>query len=189
MIYILAGHHSKDSGAVTTHPRLGIIKEADLTKELRDLVIRSLIDIEKIKDVKKDDDNKTLNEIIYGLREISNKDLVVDIHFNAFNGKATGTEVIVPKIHSSIENALAAELSESIASIMNIKNRGVKLENNTPRGRLGIFKGPGNRILVEVCFMDNDKEYETYIINKYIIAAMIAQVINDRYVKKILELD
>lgn len=186
MIYIIAGHHDKDPGAVSKHS-IGQIKEADLTKELRDLVIHYLKEIQEVKTVRKDNDDVVLSKLISDLeKNLVNDDLLIDIHFNAFNGKATGTEVIIPTISSKIEKDLAALIAEHLSEIMNIKNRGVITEDKTARGRIGILKGKGHRLLLEICFMDNPKDFTAYNINKYIIAAKIAELINDHYVKKLL---
>lgn len=189
MIYLIAGHHNEDPGAVSKHT-VGTIKEADLTKELRDLIYQYLVDIESINDIKRDNDSTVLSKLISDLdKVITTEDLLVDIHFNAFNGKATGTEVIIPKLSSSIEKDLASLIAEHTSDILSISNRGVKGEDKTARGKIGILKGKGHRILLEVCFMDNPKDFTSYMINKYILAAKIAELIHDHYVKKIHSVD
>lgn len=190
MIYLIAGHHNNDSGATAQHS-VGLIKESELTKELRDLIYSYLTHIEKIDElfIKRDNDNTTLNKLINDLNKVVTvNDLVVDIHFNAFNGKATGTEIIIPTISSKIEKELSALIAEHTSEILNINNRGVKTEKDTARGRIGILKGKGNRILLEICFMDNPKDFTQYQINKYILAAKIAELINEYYVKKIMDM-
>jgi len=186
MIYIIAGHHNNDPGAVAQQST-GIIKEADLTKELRDLVIHYLKNIEGVTDIRKDKDDQDLNQLLASLEsEITIDDLLIDIHFNAFNGKATGTEVIIPKLNSTLERTLSALIAEHVSEIMGIPNRGVKTEDKTARGRIAILKGKGDRLLIEVCFLDNPKDFTYYTTNKHIIAAKIAELINDNYVKNIV---
>lgn len=185
MIYMIAGHHNKDAGATKEHS-IGLIKESELTKELRDLVIHYMKHTENFNNIKKDNDNMYLSELIKKLDKVATKDdLIIDIHFNAFNGKATGTEVIIPNIHSIKERELSLIISKEISNILNIPNRGVKTEKETARGRIAILKGTGQRILLEICFMDNPKDFTSYRINMYILAAKLAEVIVNYYIANI----
>jgi len=183
MIYIIAGHNHSDPGAHAEH-KIGKIKESDLTIELRDLIISYLKSNEQITSIKKDNDDTSLRNVIKYLNEnVTRDDLVIDIHFNAFNGKATGTEVIIPNIHSQFEMNIGRELCTVMANTLTINNRGVKNESQTARGKIGILRGKGNRVLIEVCFMDNPSDFNSYKINMYILAAEIASVIAKYYKK------
>jgi N-acetylmuramoyl-L-alanine amidase len=90
-VFVTAGHHNADPGAVQNGA-----KEADLTKELRDLICEGT-------NFFKDSDAWNLNRTILWLN--SNKrniDINADIHFNSVaNRQATGVEVIVANNASS----------------------------------------------------------------------------------------
>lgn len=173
-IYLIAGHHEADSGASVIHPDLGKVTEADLTKELRDLIY-SYIKAHNSIEIIKDNDALLLQAVLNEINKTVDKDdIIVDIHFNAFNGKATGTEVFIPTINSELERTLASNICKRLADIMSIANRGVKTEEKTARKRIAILRGVGKRILIEVCFMDNIKELNSYIKNKHLVAEAIA---------------
>jgi len=183
-LFLIAGHHHDDPGATSTHAKLGgRVTEAELTIELRYLV-KAYFEAHNKNQVFIDDDHDTLATVISKINaEIKPDDIMVDLHFNAFNGRASGSEVIVPNASNQLEREIAAEISKEIAGIMIIPNRGVKDESQTARGRIGILRGVGNRILIEVMFKDNPNDMEAYQINKHIIASAIAQII-EKYINK-----
>lgn len=174
-VYLIAGHHNNDPGAVSQHPELGgTITEAELTQELRDLVFHYFVAHNELDPIK-DNDAHTLQQVLNEInRTISRDDIVVDLHFNAFNGRATGVEVLIPTINSAIERSLATSICERLADIMQIRNRGLRREADTPRGRIAILHGTGHRILIEVCFKDNPSDMKAYWKNKHLVAEAIA---------------
>jgi N-acetylmuramoyl-L-alanine amidase len=183
-LYLIAGHHHNDPGAVSNHASLGgRVKEADLTIELRGL-IKMYFELYNDNPVVIDNDSHVLSRVISEIAStIKRDDIMVDIHFNAFNGRATGVEVIVPRISSAKERNLADNICINLADIMKIPNRGVKGEDKTARGRIGILAGTGNRILIEVCFKDNPVDMLAYQKNKHLVADSIAQSI-EKYINE-----
>lgn len=183
-LYLIAGHHNNDSGAVAQHEDYKVL-ESRLTIILRDLIHSYFKKFNSQVEVILDDDRDTLQTVINKVNKtITKNDLLVDIHFNAFNGKATGTEVIIPKISSSIEKELASNICDRLSDIMEIPNRGVKTEDKTARGRIAILKGVGHRILPEICFLDNLKDYRSYRKNEHLVASIIAQAIEKDWLLK-----
>lgn len=175
-IFVIAGHSNTDPGAVATHDYL--VKEATYTKRLRYLITEYFKAFNDSVEVFIDDDKDNLQTVINKInKDVKAGDLVIDIHFNAFNGKATGTEVIIPAISSKLENKLAAEISKEISEVLEIPNRGAKSEAQTARGRIGILRGVGNRILLEVCFIDNSKDYKAYKKHEHMVAMVITKAI------------
>lgn len=174
-VYLIAGHHSNDPGAVSRHPELGgTITEAELTQELRDLVFHYFVAHNKLVPIK-DNDQHTLQQVLNEInRNITKDDVLVDIHFNAFNGSATGVEVLIPTINSNVERSLATTICERLSDIMKIRNRGLRTEAQTPRGRIAILHGVGHRVLIEVCFKDNPSDMRAYWKNKHLVAEAIA---------------
>lgn len=181
-IFVIAGHSDTDSGAVATHDYL--VKEADYTKKLKYLIVEYFKAFNDSVEVFVDDDKDNLQTVINKINKIIKADdLLIDLHFNAFNGKATGTEVIVPGISSKLENSIATEICKQISDILEIPNRGVKPESQTARGRIGILKGVGNRILLEICFIDNPKDYRAYKKHEHMVAMLITNVIEKLWVE------
>ena len=91
-------------------------------------------------------------------------DLYIEIHLNAFNGSAYGTEVLVNKLGGNAEN-VARKVVNSIAEL-GFFNRGVKTENLIVLNRTKM-----SAILVECCFCDSQTDYKLYNTDK--IAAKI----------------
>jgi N-acetylmuramoyl-L-alanine amidase len=170
MIYVFAGHTpGKDSGAVS-----GQWVEANLTKELRDLVTTELKALGATFQV--DDDGMLLKEVIASIHT-SERDVILDIHFNAGSPAATGTEVVIPVNAGAHEKANAAALLALINKASGIPSRGVIDETQTARKRLGIMRPNGLNMLVEVCFITNTKDMELYQSHKAAIAKAIAELL------------
>lgn len=175
MIYLLAGHTaSKDSpnydpGAVSNG-----VSEADLTRELRDLVFTKI----NPSLIRVDDDRDSLKTVIQKIHSIDT-DIICDLHFNAASPQATGVEVIVPFRSTQAEMALADKISLTFAAIMGIKNRGVKDETQTARGRLGIMQPKGINILIEVCFISNVNDLHSYQTNKIKLSESLAKILTE----------
>src|SRR5690606_31410318 len=128
-----AGHHNRDSGTIRVNGR----REEDETKIFRDMVNTELCRIDKT--AVHDDDNDMLGQYLSKINP-TDLDVVVEPHFNAFNGKATGTEVLIADSANARSKAMAKELVDGYARIMGIPNRGVKTESQSARGRLGLMQ-------------------------------------------------
>lgn len=91
MIYLSAGHNKRlagaDPGAV-----YGNIKEADLTVELRDLIIEKLTGL-NAKFIT-DSDDETLQAYIARIKPGSGS-VLCELHFNSSVNLASGTETII----------------------------------------------------------------------------------------------
>lgn len=167
MIYLLAGHHRNDPGAISNGYR-----ESDLTMDLRNMVSCSIRS--KGIGVVSDDDTDSLSAVI-GKIKSNDRDIICDIHFNAAAPSATGIEVFVPMRSTALERSVAGKISRRGAAIMGIKNRGVKDESLSARGKLAIMNVRGVNLLIEVCFITNRSDMDKYIANKLAIADMIAE--------------
>lgn len=170
-LFLIAGHSNSDPGAVAENV-VGRVKESDLTKEQRDMVYHYFRQ-HNVSPVIFDDDKDSLSQVIQKVNNlIKPSDILIDFHFNAFNKKASGSEVFPNK-----NMLIASELVTGISSIMGIPNRGVKIQSESSRGTLGILKGIGRRILIETCFMDNEDDFESYVKNKHLVNQYIAETI------------
>lgn len=162
MIYIIAGHSNSDSGAISNG-----LKEADLTKRIRDLIYTRIKELQPKALVTKDDDKDTLSQVIAKIKpRITAKDVLLDIHYNAATPKATGVECFVSDNASQKSKELAKEIAEITHKITGIKNRGVKKESQSARGGLGILNMKGTAVLWEVAFISNPSDVdkvETYL--------------------------
>ena len=154
-----AGHHEKDPGAIGVNGR----KESEEAMKFRDLVNAELKRLGK--SVIQDSDKETLGQYL-GRINPTDKDVVMEFHFNAFNGKASGVEVLIADNANERSKAFAKELVEGYARIMGIPNRGVKTESQSARGKLGLMRKKGAVVLPELAFIDNPKDMSAYDSNR-----------------------
>lgn len=169
VIFPSAGHHDNDPGAVYNG-----IKEADKNKEFRDLISKNLGTHKHIMDQDSETNAQHQKRIKPG-----NGSVLLDIHFNASsNTSATGTEMIIANNASAQSKQMATELAEGTACILGVKNRGVKTEAQTARGRIGILNlGAGIAVLAELCFISNADDMAKYNSKKQELAAFFAQTL------------
>lgn len=169
MIFLSAGHHLNDSGAVANG-----FKEADLTIEIRGLITKEL-DAKGYKYIL-DRDTETLSQYISRIKP-SIGSVICDLHFNASANKtATGVEVLYPDTHKPINKSLAAEMSNELSIALGLRNRGAKAESASARGRLAILRTQaGISLLPELCFITNEADMCKYNLNKDKAAKVIAK--------------
>lgn len=157
MIFLSAGHHDKDPGAVS-----GKFIERDLTKESRGLIEFHL----DPKQVIKDKDFETNAQYQSRIKPGSGS-VLFDIHFNSAGATATGTECFVNKKDFADKNSLsykmAAEICEVTSKMLGITNRGVKSEAQSQHPRIGVLNlGAGVSVLWEICFISNPLNMAKY---------------------------
>ena len=183
-IFVSAGHGGADFGAIGN----GYI-EKDLTVEQRDLIVKEL----KILGAKviTDDNKNALAQTMRFIQNLSTEDwIMVDLHWNAFNAKSTGTEVFIPELPTAFENELATEIGIEIAKTLKIRNRGVLTESKSARKRLGWMRLKGENILIETCFLSNPNDMDSYEENKELLAKNISKILfnaakDDIYIVKL----
>jgi N-acetylmuramoyl-L-alanine amidase len=173
-LFISAGHgnkNSSDRGANADY-EFAKIYEGDLTIQLRNLLVEELkvLGVDAIIDNDRNILKDTLN-FIKG--KFTPNCILLDIHWNAFNTKAFGTEVIIPKNPSEKEKKIAKSLLDCLTSI-GLKSRGVKTEDKTARKTLGWMRPVGQNILIEVCFMDNKSDMDIYYKNQRTLVKKLA---------------
>lgn len=174
-ILLISGHGAGDCGAVGNG-----YKEADLTRELVNLIESNLklyaeVDVyEQSRNAYKDVCNGTFN--------IGKYDYVFEVHFNAFNISAYGTECFVVPSEAGITVEQA---------IMRRMNKYFKLRDNdnifdgVKRTRFAVINAVKQRgmsgALLETCFIDNKNDMEVYQNNKNAIAKDIAEGIAEGF--------
>jgi len=172
MIYLSAGHHNADPGAVS-----GNYVERDLTKEMRDFINQSLPKGQVINDK----DFET-NSVYQSRIKPGSGSVVLDLHFNAGPPTATGTEVYVNKADFNNKNSLSYKMATEICSvtstILGIPNRGVKIESSSQHTRLGILNlGSGVSALWEICFISSVLNMQKYTECKKELSKKIAEIL------------
>lgn len=173
MIFISAGHNTKgikiDPGAIGNG-----YKEADLTIEIRNLVIAELkrLNIPYVSD----NDDEKLGSYLERIKT-GNGSVVLEFHFDAASSAASGTTSLIESEADRLDKAFAKELVDTTSLILGIKNRGVKSESESHRGSLGLMREEGIVCLLEVCFISNAQDVVLYKANKEKLAIQIAQIL------------
>ena len=178
-IYLEAGHHLSDPGAVT-HTADGQLTEASLTTELRNQVVAKLSELAALQNkpvavVTDSDAMNLVQTIAHAGKQTKAGDIVCSIHFNAGPSAASGTETFIAFPSSEGERLLANRLQKAICTVLQLPNRGVKTEQQSARRRLGILHHPAHNVLVEVCFISNPTDLSTYFQKQDLVAEAIAK--------------
>lgn len=165
MKFISAGHcedrksKNYDPGAVGVDGRIEAVEAA----KIRNRVIEILFQRGHT-DIIRDLDSESLGEYLKRIKP-GDGSVVVEFHFNAsVNSKSTGVEVVVGSDADRLDNAFALELAKATSDILALKlrNGGVIPENKTHRGRLGLMRETGIVALVEVGFITNRSDMESF---------------------------
>lgn len=171
-IFVSAGHNPAglrpDPGAVA-HGKT----EALLASEFRDLVVSFIRPEYK---VIVDKDCERLDDYLKRI-QTGEGSVIIEFHFNAFNGKATGTETLVGIDADNNDKHFAREVADVTARILKIPNRGAKCESQSHRGRLWLMKKKGIVTLHEICFMDNMSDLQAFMDNKTMLAREVAHIL------------
>ena len=177
MLFVSAGHSSKpgrDNGAMGVDG----ITEGQRTEEFRNLFVEECKKLGITVNV--DGDNTILQDTMNIFKKYTNKDsILIEFHFNAGPASASGFEVLVPQKSelSTLEKEIANNFCLIASDVLGIKNRGVKTEDESARGRLGWMRLAGHNILPEICFISNQKDVDTYNANKVRLAQKFAKCI------------
>lgn len=167
-ILLISGHGAGDTGACGCG-----YKEADLTRQATNILEGKLqaygISVTRYpvaRDAYQDNRNGALRV------NFSSYDLIIEVHFNSFNGKAYGTETLYKP---SNMYQLANKITSAIASI-GFMNRGPKkrtdLANMNKCARLGV-----PYVLIETCFIDSKADMKLYHEKLYAVWDAVASAV------------
>jgi N-acetylmuramoyl-L-alanine amidase len=172
-LIIGAGHGGTDSGATGS----GFI-ERDLAIEFRNLLVSELQKL-SVPCITDPDSNKLADSLVYFKNYFKPDSINVDIHWNAGPPAATGTEVLINTQATEFEKQLGGRIADTISTVLNIKNRGLKTELQSARGSLGWMKQPGRNYIIEMCFISNQSDMAKYQAKKKELAKAIATILSD----------
>lgn len=159
-ILLIAGHGAGDVGAVGNG-----FKEADLTREMVNLIEDKLKAYASVSVYPQT--RNAVKDVRNGRFSIGKYDYALEVHFNAFNGKAKGTEIFVTDREkgTGVEKAIMQHMEKHFTV------RGVKVKNFRV---INTIKNKGiSSALLEVCFIDNASDMTIYKKNKTKIAQSI----------------
>lgn len=176
MIFLSSGHNSKsktikqDPGAVANGH-----KEGDLTIEFKNLVLTEL-HILGVTKVVTDSEEESLGMYLKRIKP-GNASVVIEYHFDAASPTATGTTALIEEDATTLDKAFAKELADSTAKVLGIRNRGVKSETESHRGRLALMREEGIICLLEIGFLTNLNDLQAYQTHKSALAKTHAEII------------
>lgn len=174
-ILLISGHGAGDTGALGCG-----YKEFELTRELTKLIKNTLKDYATV-DIY-DTTRNAYKDIQSGKFNIGKYDYAFEVHFNAFNGNAHGTEIFVTTKEKgiSVEQGIMKKMSRYFTLRDDSKPvDGVKRTNFLV---INTLKNKGiSASLIETCFIDNKTDMKVYQANKDRIAKDIAQAIAEGF--------
>ena len=188
MIYLTAGHHVVNGKGTGAHGVQCKQYPSGFDEAREAIVLRDLIAAECRRlgfPITTEPDDKPLSKVLAWLRSVAGADdTCVEIHFNAGPPNATGTEAVVQDNHTLVEQGIAIALCRAIHDTSGIRirerkknRRGVLLESETARGRIGFLRSPkvATNVLLEVCSCTSKSDVDKYFTNRSKIAKAIAE--------------
>ncbi len=101
--------------------------------------------------------------------EANECDFLVSIHFNSFNGSATGSESYIHSLHAAPGSAeLQDIMHKHLVNGTGLYDRGQKQE------QFAVVGGDVPAVLLEICFIDNSSDMAQYQARKQQIAEQLA---------------
>lgn len=105
--------------------------------------------------------------------------IAVEIHCNAFiASSASGVETL----SGAKDFRLGKALCEVVSSVLGIPNRGAKAENAGQHDSLAFVRAGG--LVLELFFLSNPKDLESYLLNQDKVIQSIAEVIEAEYKRR-----
>jgi len=155
-VVLSAGHvalgSNYDPGAEGKREDGSKIQEATLVLAYRDELAHCLR--EKGFRVITPNDTLTLKQTIDFAMNFKINTVTLELHFNAFNGSAEGIEAFYDG-KTKLSKALATKLTEKLSEALDQKNRGVKTEASSKRGKLGLLRSAPYPVILEIAFLDS----------------------------------
>lgn len=153
-ILLIAGHGAGDPGACGCG-----YEEADLTREVVEILADKLQGYADISVYPMD--HSAYHDLHCGDLQVNwtNYDYVLEVHFNAFNGEACGTEIYTTRIeeYSDAEECIMDHMGEYF-DVRGVKEMNFDVIYSAKRAGV-------SSALLEVCFIDNEDDMETYVDN------------------------
>ena len=167
MIYtVTAGHSLYDSGAVAKTGE----KEADLMVALRDIVAHKLRAAGHT--VRTDGGWRHNLPLLNAIALVPGAKVAIELHTNAHeNPAATGVEVVALPSQAPMARRIARRIAHALG--MRVRGDGGWIDQSkTALRRLGFVSAGG--LVVEVFFLSNPKDLETYRARVWLVAEAIA---------------
>ena len=169
---LVIGHKKTSQGA---HNEKYNISEFDFNDKLTQQIgnhpdiVNSNIEVNRIY-------RRTYNQLPHDINEY-NPDFIISLHCNAFNKKASGSEVLYYH-KSKMGKKIADILNKQFKSLPN-NNRGIRPKSAEDRGGYLLMNTNAPCIIAEPFFIDNDTDYNNVVIysNEKLITAYVKAII------------
>lgn len=177
MTAFLSGGHNPngkkpDPGAVSDG-----LTEAKIASDFRNLVVSKYKKKYPSEKVITDDDSERLSEYLKRI-ETGSGSVVLEFHCDSsINKSSTGTTAIVGNDSDRFDRLFAQELVNGTSDILKIKNRGVITEAQSRRGSLGLMREQGIVCLLELFFISNKYDRDSFFENQNKLADFIVDVV------------
>lgn len=173
-VCICVGHSTKDEGARSPDNKLG---EYSFNKELADFIKAELLSAGVgtcvIVNRLTTGGGTTMSADIKAVNSIKS-DCIIELHANAYNGKASGTETLY--WHSSVKGKHLAEcIQDEMVKTLGLANRGLKPIDGSGRGGAVLKGSYYPMVITEPFFIDNPSDLEKAIEKKKDLGAAIAK--------------
>lgn len=145
---LVIGHKKSSPGAV--NPRTGLsefVFNDDLSRRIEEKV--QGVEVQRVY-------RRTYQELPEDINALG-PDFIVSLHCNAFNGKASGTEVLYYH-RSSKGRAIAEVLLRHLVNYLGLPNRGLKPCTAEDRGGYLLRYTKAPCVIAEPFFIDNDRD-------------------------------
>ena len=170
-ILLVAGHGQGDAGTCANG-----YKECDLTRDLCDIIYPYLSMASHVDYYPKELD--MYQQCYNGHQpDFWKYDYVFEVHFNSYDTMAYGVEAL---LHPDESGCTVEETILSYIENVGFYNRGIKRRDDLLNMRLCEYWGV-SYCLLEVCFMDNQKDLSLYFEKKYEVANAIVRGIVDGF--------
>jgi N-acetylmuramoyl-L-alanine amidase len=152
-IVLLVGHSAESGGAMND---IYNINEYEFNNDL----VKQISKLLELMDFKRKIIIEKRRNYIGLPRQINNHNplFVISLHANAFNEKATGTEMLYYHL-DDLSMQLAVILQKNITKALGLKSRGIKAKGENDRGGYLLKKVKCPIVIAEPFFIDNTSDY------------------------------
>ena len=165
---LIVGHKESSQGAVSPSGITEFAYNQELAKLIKKYVERAEVVIVY---------RRTYEQLPDDVNQIK-PDFAISLHCNAFNTKASGSEVLFYE-KSSKGKELALKLQNEIVKVLGLPDRGIKTKTSEDRGGylLKYVKAPA--VILEPFFIDNPIDFVVGVEKRNAMAQAIAKVIDE----------
>jgi len=167
-VVVVVGHSVDNQGAYNRHTGMTeYMFNSSLAEQLKDT---SLVDMVIV--------NRNTYKSLPADINVLKPDLVVSLHSNAFNHKASGSETLY--YHSSkVGMECAKIMQKNIVEALHLQDRGIKAVYKSGRGGWLLRMTNAPCIIVEPFFIDNDSDLAVAEKNKVLLVSNINKAIKE----------